>query len=105
MNIADYIQKITNVAYYAGVLPQPNRRRYLKRIDETWNKVYYFKLNCNSNDRIREELLQFVLSERKNREFYFYHDHSKRRWYFSDSKVAVAVKLKWGGEISCSVRK
>jgi hypothetical protein len=102
MNVSDWLGFISK---NAGVTEQPNRRRYVKRIIENWEKVYYFKLNCKITDETKEELYRFVLEQRKDREFYFYHDHSRRRWYFSDNKIAVAVKLKYGGEISCSVRK
>lgn len=84
----------------AGVPPQPNRRRYLKKIKTAWDKIYVFKLKINTSQSVKNEIEKFLKENHMlNPRIKLYSDNGQRRWYVNTDEIATAFKVKFGEHV------
>lgn len=90
---------------FIGVPPQPNRRRYLKRIKSAWTNIYIIKLKVMVENSVRTEIEKYLKENHKlNPRTKFYSDAGGRRWYVNTQEMAVALKIIFGEHIERSER-
>ena len=88
---------------FIGVPPQPNRRRYLKRIKATWEQIFFVKLKIDVAQSVKKEIEAFLRENHKeNCRNKFYSDDGQRRWYVNSLEIAIALKIKFGEYIERS---